>query len=119
MSATPAILAATPAYLLQQWQTDLGVEPDDLTVLLAAGGRTIQRWRNGTFPQRKYRERLLELQNLYRRLLDTFDTPEDARSWLHANSRYLGGLAPVDALRGGRIDSVNAALSALEDGAYL
>lgn len=52
------------------------------------------------------------------RLYDTFTGADAVRAWLYADSRYLGYLKPVDALRSGRIDRVLAALDASDTGLF-
>jgi hypothetical protein len=41
---------------------------------------------------------------------------ENASEWLEADTRYLGGMKPIEALRAGRMDRVEAALEALDSG---
>jgi hypothetical protein len=48
-----------------------------------------------------------------------FGAPDRVQAWLRADSRYLGGLSPLDALRAGRIDRVEAAVEALASGIFL
>lgn len=60
-----------------------------------------------------------ELIQLDRRLRETFTVMDAARDWLRDPSRYLAGLTPLEVLRAGRIDRVEAALVALEAGIYL
>lgn len=52
------------------------------------------------------------------RLYDTFTGADAVRAWLHADSRCLGYLRPVDALRAERIDRVLAALDASDSGLF-
>ena len=54
---------------------------------------------------------------LAERLREAFG--ENAYEWLHADSRYLGGSKPIEALRAGRVDRVEAALEALDSGFFL
>jgi hypothetical protein len=50
---------------------------------------------------------------------ETFESSDVARTWLHSESRYLGGLTPAGAIRVGRLDRAEAALEALDSGITL
>ena len=43
-------------------------------------------------------------------------TPEAARAWLHRPSPFLGHTEPIELVRAGRFDRVEAALEALTSG---
>lgn len=119
-TASDALLEMTPARLIEQVDAQLGLSRLDLARALAAHPRTIDRWCTGeTYPQRAARQQLVRLLNLVHRVREAFATPEGARTWLHAENRYLGGLAPIDAVRVGRFDRVEAALDALDSGIFL
>jgi hypothetical protein len=66
---------------------------------------------------RPYQKKALNA--LHHRLCDTFGGSEARRAWLRASNRHLGGLAPADAMRAGRVDRVDAALEALDSGVYV
>jgi uncharacterized protein (DUF2384 family) len=105
---------------VERLEEDLGLSVGELSAALGASARSIERWRDGgTHPQRGARGRLAALVALDRRLLGTFDGPEAARAWLRAPSPYLGGLTPVEVLRAGRPDRVEAAIEALESGVFV
>ncbi len=110
-----------PTKTVEELQHDLGLTLDDLALALNVRPRTIGRWlTEGDTPQRnKGRERLEALDALRVRLNEMFTSQEAAKTWLNAGSRYLGGLTPVEVLRAGRIDRVDAALEALESGVFL
>lgn len=92
-----------------QFATILGVQP-----------RTVERWKaEEAFPQHESRSRLNELIELEGRLNETFKSADGVRRWLHSKSGYFGGLTPLDALLGGRIDLVDAALEAIDSGVIL
>jgi hypothetical protein len=121
MSVTPAAqLEMTPRQAVLRLEADLGLSPKDLTGSLSIDRRTLERWLNGdTYPQREARRRLVDLLALNSRLCEAFDGPVGAREWLHASSRYLGGITPAEALRSGRLDRVNAAFEVLESGIFI
>ncbi len=118
MAAT-RVLPPVPA-ILDNWNS-CGVSDEILAAALGVSARTPDRWREGTYPQTDTRERLAALDELYRRLTTSFgdDDVEALRIWLHADNRYLGGLQPVDALKAGRFDRVEAALVALDEGFFV
>lgn len=101
--------------VLDLWN-NLGASDDILAQALAVPLTTLKRWRKGTYPQTAARRRLAELGGLYRQLVESFDDPRHAGNWLCRESRYLGGLRPVEALRAQRLDRVRAALVALDSG---
>lgn len=121
MSVSPAVqLEMSPRQALDRLESDLGLTPEDLVGALDIDRRTLKRWLGGeTYPQREARRRLVELLGLSQRLCESFDSPEGAREWLHAPSRYLGGITPAEALRSGRLDRVEAAFEALESGIFI
>jgi hypothetical protein len=45
--------------------------------------------------------------------------PESRRAWLRSDNPYLGGLTPLEVLRAGRTDRVEAALEALDSGMFV
>lgn len=121
MSVSPAAqLEMTPRQALDRLESDLGLSAEDLTGALSIDRRTLKRWISGeTYPQREARRRLVDLLALRQRLCDAFAGPDGAREWLHASSRYLGGITPAEALRSGRLDRVEAAFEVLESGIFV
>lgn len=110
----------TAAQAVERLMRGGGFSARELSDALNATPRTIERWRTeGTHPQRETRRRLADLLDLDRHLLETFGEQDAARAWLGAPSRYLGGLRPIEAVRVGRFDRVEAALEALDSGVFL
>jgi hypothetical protein len=106
--------------LIEELERDLGQPPEALARALAVDRRTVERWRaNQSVPQGKTRERLRELIALRDRLLAVFGAPEAAQEWLRAQSLYLGGFTPEEALKAGRLDRVRADVDGLAAGVYL
>lgn len=105
---------------LDQLMSKLGLDHRELGSVLGASDRTVLRWlTNETYPQHEARRRLDELHGLVARLDEAFASPADVAAWLRAESRYFGGLRPLDALLRGRIDAVDAALEALDAGVFV
>ena len=98
----------------------LGVDDTQVASILGVQSRTVERWRaEEAFPQHESRQRLESLVALVERLHESFKTPDGAIRWLHGESGYFGGLAPLDALLRGRIDLVDAALEAIDSGVFV
>ena len=121
MSVSPvAQLEMTPRQAINQLESDLGLTSKDLVGALSVDRRTLDRWLSGeTYPQREARRRLVDLLALDRRLCEAFEGPDGAREWMHASSRYLGGITPAEALRTGRLDRVAATFEVLESGIFV
>jgi transcriptional regulator with XRE-family HTH domain len=105
---------------LARLKSSLGISYDELAQALGTDRKTVYRWlAEETFPGAQNRARLDSLEALVTRLDDAFKTREGAAAWLHAPSGYFGGLRPIDALLRGRIDTVEAALEALDSGIFV
>ncbi len=106
--------------IIEGLERDLGISTETIARALDVDRRTVEPWRaNQSVPQGKTRQRLGELVELRDRLLAMFPSPERAREWLQADSLYLGGFTPFEALKAGRLDRVRADLDGLDAGAYL
>lgn len=111
----PIQITLKPA--LDQLEYDLGLSSRELAQALGVDRRTLERWASGdTFPRHAARDRLLALVALHARLASLFETAEDVRRWLHRPLPFLGRMAPIDAVKVGRIESVDAALEAIDEG---
>src|SRR5688572_10851975 len=98
----------------------LQITEHELAQIAGASPRSVSRWRaEETYPQHEARRRLDALDALVRRLDESFKDREGAVLWLRSESGYFGGLRPLDALLRGRIDAVDAALEALDSGAFV
>ncbi len=110
----------TPRQALDTLETGLGLREEDLAQALNSSGRSLQRWRAGSaHPQQLARQRLAELLRLQERAREAFEGQNAVRLWFHSQSRYLSGITPAEAIRAGRLDRVEAALEALDSGAFL
>ena len=98
---------------------DLAIDNRTVAGAGAVDESTVKRWVTGASFQHEKRERLQALLDVRDHVLDTFDSAEAARSWMHANNRYLNGLSPADVLLAGRIDRVEAALAVLDSGMFI
>ena len=101
-------------------QSGLSLDSQELADVLGVTPRTVDRWQGEhAVPQRVTRERIKQLLELERELQETFNSPEAIHTWLNTDNRYLGGIRPVEALRAGRHDRVQAALEALASGIFV
>jgi transcriptional regulator with XRE-family HTH domain len=113
-------LEVAPGQAVERLMGGLGLSKKELADALDATPRTLERWRTGgTYPQRDTRRRLAELVELDYHLRETFEDREAVQRWLSSPNRYLGGLTPVEAVRVGRVDRVEAALEALDSGVFV
>jgi putative toxin-antitoxin system antitoxin component (TIGR02293 family) len=102
---------------LEQLEHDFGLSSSELAQALSVDRRTLERWAGGdTFPRHAARDRLLALVALHARLAELFETAEDVRTWLHRPLPFLGRMAPIDAVEVGRIEGVEDALEAIDEG---
>jgi putative toxin-antitoxin system antitoxin component (TIGR02293 family) len=100
-----------------QLQTDLGLDERGLAMALGVDKRTLHRWISGdNYPQREARKRLQALVELHHALLLMWSNMDAARTWLHRPSPYLGQTEPIELVRAGRYDRVEAALEAINSG---
>lgn len=110
----------TVAELLRELERDLDLPPHELAQVLRVHPRTIDRWLEGDIPQRNEgRQRLDDLEDLRNRIYRTFSSRDAARAWIKRDNRYLGNIPPVEFLRTGRLDRVNAALEAIDSGYFV
>ncbi len=120
MQAAHPLTEITPRQALDLLSRSMGLGADVLAQALQTNRRTVQRWRNGeSYPQQAARARLAELVNVSKHLQVTFRTDESSRRWLAHPSRYLAGLTPIEAIKAGRPDRVDAALEVLDLGMFV
>ena len=120
MEAARPKLEMTPGRAVETVEGGLGLSRGEIAGALGASARTVERWRTGqTYPQHEARERLAELVAVEVHLGETFDDPESGRAWLRSGNPYLGGLTPLEVVRAGRADRVQAALEALDSGVFI
>jgi putative toxin-antitoxin system antitoxin component (TIGR02293 family) len=102
---------------LEQIEHDFGLSSRELAQALGVDRRTLDRWASGdTFPRHAAKARLIRLVALHDRLAETFDSADDVRAWLHRPLSFLGRMAPIDAVKVGRLESVEGALDAIDEG---
>lgn len=86
--------------------------------LLDTTPQTVSRWASGKGePQPDRLQTLLTLEWLVGELAELYQ-PDEARLWLFAPHKLLGGESPAERIRAGRIKEVLAVIAQLKDGAY-
>jgi transcriptional regulator with XRE-family HTH domain len=96
-----------------------GVKAREIAQLLDTTPQTVSRWRTGKVePQPDRLNRLLALEWLIDELSDLYE-PDQARLWLFAPHRLLGGQRPADRIQADKVDDVLALISQLRDGAFV
>ena len=103
--------------VIKQLKEDFGFTSRDLAQALGVDQRTIIRWASGeAFPRHGAKDQLEALAALDERLTEMFVSWYAARTCLTAPSRYLGEMAPIEAVRAGRPDRVIALVEAIDSG---
>jgi transcriptional regulator with XRE-family HTH domain len=96
-----------------------GIKSREVAQLLDTTPQTVSRWRTGKVePQPDRLQRLLTLEWLVGELAELYE-PQEARLWLFAPHRLLGGERPADRIQQGRLDDVLALIAQLRDGAFV
>jgi uncharacterized protein (DUF2384 family) len=87
--------------------------------LLGTRPETVSRWNQGrAYPHANTERVLLELEFIVDQLAD-FYQPDEARQWIFAPQKLLGGASPAELIREGRIDEVRRLVNQLREGVYL
>lgn len=90
-----AIHAGLPAARFDALQEALRVSASELTDILSISQSTLSRRRKRGFFDRDESERLVRIGLLVVRAVEVMDTLENARAWLMAAARALGGETPL------------------------
>ena len=102
---------------IRRLEDDFGLNDRGLAQALGVDRRTLGRWAAGSnYPQTDARKRLQRLVELHTVLMLMWTTPDAARGWLHRPSPFLGHTEPIELVRAGRFDRVEAALEAINSG---
>ncbi|MEI2616445.1 MAG: MbcA/ParS/Xre antitoxin family protein [Thermomicrobiales bacterium] len=105
---------------IERLEGDLGLTENELADALGTTSRTLSRWKvQSHHPQHDARARIRALLALDQRLRETFDSHEAMLEWMRSKNRYLRGLRPAEVAAAGRLDVVEAALDALDEGIFV
>ncbi len=111
-------MANAIAKRLNRIREKAGIKGREIAQLLDTTQETVSRWNTGKVdPQPEHLRRLLTLEWLVEELGESYE-PDEARLWLFAPNRLLGGESPAQRIQGGRLDDVLAVIHQLRDGAY-
>ena len=86
--------------------------------LLGTRAETVSRWNQGrAYPHANTEKTLLELEYIIDQLADFYE-PNEARQWIFAPQKLLGGNPPPELIRTGRIDEVMRLVGQLRDAVH-
>jgi transcriptional regulator with XRE-family HTH domain len=112
-------VAGAVARRLEAIRTRGGIKSRELALLLNTTPETVSRWQTGKAePQRNRLEQLLTLEWLMDQLAEYYP-PDEARLWLFARNRLLGGDTPAERIQAGRVEDVLALIEQLKSGAFV
>lgn len=112
-------MAGAVAKRLNSIRAHGGIKGRELALLLNTTPETVSRWQTGkTEPHRERLEQLLTLEWLMDQLAE-FYPPDEARLWLFARNRLLGGETPAERIQAGRVEDVLALIEQLKTGAFV
>lgn len=112
-------MASAVAVRLDSIRDRGGIKSREVAQLLDTTPQTVSRWRTGKVePQPDRLQRLLTLEWLLGELAEFYE-PQEARLWLFAPHRLLGGERPADRIQQGKLDDVLALIAQLRDGAFV
>lgn len=87
--------------------------------LLGTRPETVSRWNQGrAYPRATTEKTLLELEYIIDQLADFYE-PSEARQWIFAPQKLLGGVSPAELIRAGKIDEVMRLVGQLRDAVHL
>lgn len=91
----------------------------DVANLLNIRPETVSRWRQGkAFPHPDAQKLLIELEYIIEQLSDIYE-PHEARLWLYARQRLLGGEIPAMLIQSGKTDQVLSTIDQLREGVFI
>ena len=91
----------------------------DVANLLGTRPETVSRWNSGrAYPHSTTEKTLLELEYIIDLLADFYE-PNEARQWIFAPQKLLGGISPAELIRTGRIDEVMRLVNQLREAVHL
>jgi transcriptional regulator with XRE-family HTH domain len=100
---------------LELLRTKGGIKDIEIANLLGTRPETVSRWNHGrAYPRVKTEKMLRDLEYIIDRLADFYE-PNEARQWIFAPQKLLGGISPAELIRSGRIDEVMRLVGQLRD----
>lgn len=87
--------------------------------LLGQRPETVSRWNQGrAYPRPNTEKTLLALEYIIDQLADFYE-PNEARQWIFAPQKLLGGTSPAELIQSGRIDEVMRLVNQLREAVHL
>src|SRR6267154_2622569 len=100
---------------LKALQQKAAIRSVDVANVLQIRPETVSRWNQGkAFPQPSAERTLLDLEYIVDLLADLYE-PREARSWLFARQKTLGGGIPAELIQQGETERVLAVIKQLLD----
>ncbi len=104
---------------LELLRTKGAIKDIEVANLLGTRPETVSRWNQGrAYPRANTEKTLLELEYIVDQLGDFYE-PNEARQWIFAPQKLLGGTSPAELIRAGRIDEVMRLVNQLREAVYL
>jgi DNA-binding transcriptional regulator YiaG len=112
-------MTSAVARRLESLRTKGAIKDIEVANLLGTRPETVSRWNQGrAYPRANTEKTLLELEYIIDQLADFYE-PNEARQWIFAPQRLLGGVSPAGLIRTGRIDEVMRLVGQLRDAVHL
>lgn len=104
---------------LESLQLKGSIRSVDVANVLQIRPETVSRWNQGkAFPQPDAERTLLDLEYVVDQLADLYE-PDEARMWLFARQKLLGGKIPAELIHKHRTDDVLKVIHQLLEGVYV
>jgi transcriptional regulator with XRE-family HTH domain len=111
-------MAGAVAAIIHDLRERGGLRGADVANVAAVSPATVSRWSSGSAsPHPKTQLLISDLRYVVDRLAE-FYNPDEARVWLYAKHRLLGGARPIDLIHDGHADEVLAVIESLGEGTY-
>lgn len=113
-----ATMTGAVARRLESLRTKGALKDIEVANLLGSRPETVSRWNQGrAYPRANTEKTLLELEYIVDQLADFYE-PNEARQWIFAPQKILGGTSPAELIRDGRIDEVMRLVNQLREAVH-
>jgi transcriptional regulator with XRE-family HTH domain len=114
-----ATIAGPVARRLEVLRTKGAMKDVEVANLLGTRPETVSRWNQGrAYPRATTEKALLELEYIVDQLADLYE-PREARQFIFAPQKLLGGESPAALIGSGRIDEVMRLVAQIRDAVHL
>jgi DNA-binding transcriptional regulator YiaG len=119
VQAETANMTGEIARRLESLRSKVAIKDFEVANLLGTRPETVSRWNHGrAYPRVKTEKKLRDLEYIIDQLADFYE-PNEARQWIFAPQKRLGGISPAELIRSGRIDEVMRLVGQLRDAVHL